>query len=456
MGTKIKFGAVVSAIGLLVALMVWAVLGSSQLLDEMRAKGREATSESFAIGKHLQKSVMDLNARIFALSEQGDRAEWSRFEADWAALGAWIDVQPLSTPHELEVRSRIKAAGVDYHRAAAAIATRTQARPGEGASTAGFGELQRQTERLVEEASELAAAHREALRDVVSNYTHRLTSLRNLLLGALALLVACGVGLGVAVQRQWIAPLQVQLVESEALLERQEKLASLGVLAAGVAHEIRNPLTAIKAWLFMHQRGLNPGTQEHSDAEVVSDELARLERIVKDFLNFARPSEPQLQLVPADQPLREVRDLLARPLEKHGIKLEIEPTTGREVRVDPQQIKQVLINLVRNAAEAIGEQGIVRLRARPDRVRLGGREADVVVLEVSDTGRGIPPEVQKRLFDPFFSTKDTGTGLGLSIAARIVEKHGGVLQYQTEVNRGTTFGVVLLQADAHAHANSAH
>jgi len=103
----------------------------------------------------------------------------------------------------------------------------------------------------------------------------------------------------------------------------------------------------------------------------------------------------------------------------------------------------VLINLVRNAIDAIAGAGTVTLRARAARASLGGRETDAVVLEVSDTGNGIPSEVEKRLFDPFFSTKETGTGLGLPIAARIVEKHGGILQYQTRPGHGTTFGVVL-------------
>jgi len=240
------------------------------------------------------------------------------------------------------------------------------------------------------------------------------------------------------------------------LLERQEKLASLGVLAAGVAHEIRNPLTAIKAWLFMHQRKLQPGTQEHTDAELMSNELGRLERIVRDFLLFARPSEPEMQVVPADRPLREVRDLLAPQLDKSGIKLVVEDSPAASIRVDPQQMKQVLINLVQNGADSIGQNGTVTLRARIDRKRLLERDTGVVILEVIDTGKGIPPDAKKRLFDPFFTTKDTGTGLGLSIAARIVEKHDGALQYQTEMNRGTTFGIVLRRVEEHEDQNSAH
>jgi signal transduction histidine kinase len=102
-----------------------------------------------------------------------------------------------------------------------------------------------------------------------------------------------------------------------------------------------------------------------------------------------------------------------------------------------------LINLVQNAAESIEGEGAITLRARTSVARLGGRSRPVVTLEVADTGKGIPPAVQKRLFDPFFTTKESGTGLGLPIAARIVENHGGALQYRTVPGRGTTFGIVL-------------
>jgi len=103
----------------------------------------------------------------------------------------------------------------------------------------------------------------------------------------------------------------------------------------------------------------------------------------------------------------------------------------------------VLINLVQNAADAIGRNGKITLRARPDQKKVGNGEVPVVALEVTDTGKGIPPDVEKRLFDPFFTTKEGGNGLGLSIAAQIVQKHGGELQYQTLLNHGTTFGIIL-------------
>jgi signal transduction histidine kinase len=121
---------------------------------------------------------------------------------------------------------------------------------------------------------------------------------------------------------------------------------------------------------------------------------------------------------------------------------------GIWVDADVQQLKQVLINLIRNSVEAIGRNGSITLSTRRGMVELEGRTRSVAILAVADTGKGMPPEIQSRLFDPFFTTKETGTGLGLAIAARIVQKHGGILRYETTVNRGTIFEVVLAEATA--------
>ena len=226
------------------------------------------------------------------------------------------------------------------------------------------------------------------------------------------------------------------MTESHAIIERQEKLASLGELAAGVAHEIRNPLTAIKFRLYSLKKSLPAGSVDNEDATVIGDEISRLERIVKDFLMFARPSEPELITIPAQRILQEVCDLLKPQLKKSAIELSVQPSDPAWVRADTQQIKQVLINLIQNSADSIGHDGKITLSAH------NGSD-NLVALEVADNGKGIPPEVQERLFDPFFTTKEGGTGLGLPIAARIIEKHGGELRYQTEPGHGTVFSVVL-------------
>jgi signal transduction histidine kinase len=130
-------------------------------------------------------------------------------------------------------------------------------------------------------------------------------------------------------------------------------------------------------------------------------------------------------------------------MEKSNLTLEISNSIDITIQGDPDQLKQVLLNLIRNAAEGIEECGTINLCLRAERASLRGRFVDAAILEVKDNGRGISPEAQKRLFDPFYTTKPAGTGLGLPIAARIVEQHGGTLRYKTKVGRGTTFGIIL-------------
>jgi signal transduction histidine kinase len=151
---------------------------------------------------------------------------------------------------------------------------------------------------------------------------------------------------------------------------------------------------------------------DNEDAVVIADEISRLERIVRDFLEFARPSEPETASVSAQRLLEEVSLLMRPQLEQAGIRLNLAETNGLWLNIDFQQIKQVLINLIRNAAESIDGSGTVTLRAFKAAVPIAGRPTLASVIEVGDTGRGIPPELGRRLFDPFFTTKDGGTGLG--------------------------------------------
>ena len=135
--------------------------------------------------------------------------------------------------------------------------------------------------------------------------------------------------------------------------------------------------------------------------------------------------------------------MLEPELRKSHIELKEEFLADPLIHADPAQLKQVLINLVKNAADAIGADGTITLRTRSETQGAGRRASVRALLEVEDTGPGIAPEVQKRLFDPFFTTKASGTGLGLSLAARMVEKHGGRLEYATAPGRGSTFRIVL-------------
>ncbi len=229
-------------------------------------------------------------------------------------------------------------------------------------------------------------------------------------------------------------------------LEQQtnlDKLAHFGRLAQELAHEIKQPLTAINARAYTLQKLLPLGTDTQKDAVVIRNEIKRLDHIVKDFLELARPAEPKLVPITAEQALEEIRDLMASQLEQESITLKVDCEEDLQFLADPQQLKQVLINLVRNAAETLDGGGAITLRSRQGTRELHGETTDAIILEVADTGPGIPPEIRPLIFDPFFSTKNDGTGLGLAIAAGIVDKHGGNLEFDTETGKGTVFRIVM-------------
>ena len=401
--------------------------------------------ESMRIADRFKDKLRYASDDMRRYSSGRDPARWAEFLNAGEDLKLWIDTQApnLAPGLEQEVLKQMGAVCAVYVRKARDLHDRMETTGESSASLTEYNGFFEQARHLNDLGLDLARIHYESRNEVLAHANRTLTRLRLSVLGLVGLLFAFGLALAARVYGDIIAPLRIKLVASHALMERHEKLASLGLLAAGVAHEIRNPLTAIKAGLFIQQKKFQPSSPERADIEVVEREILRLERIVNEFLLFARPADPEFATIFADQPLEEVQTLLTAQLAKDGIQLVREAAAPMRVKVDPAQIKQVLINLVQNAADSMEGGGTVTLRARHDRKRLANGEADVVVLEVADTGRGIPPEVEARLFDPFFTTKDIGTGLGLSIASRMVEKQGGSLQYQTQVNRGTTFGIVL-------------
>jgi signal transduction histidine kinase len=447
-GMKYRLVAFILAIAGMFVVIVWTGHTSWRRIGELREKLTTVKLQSFQIADHLQQTIRELNNLVLRYGVYQDANAWANFQTRSKALDAWIDDERpiLTTADERLVLDAINARYDKYLEAARDIGSRIRSSAPTATPLAEFPDFESQSERILDLGSQLAQAHLDSMSSFLAASQKSLTFLRAVLLTSLTLLLLSGGGLAVMVYRELIAPLRLKLVQSQALLERQEKLASLGLLAAGVAHEIRNPLTAIKAWLFLQQKHLLPGTTEHTDTQVIANEVSRLENIVKDVLLLARPSDPRLTTVPADEPLRQVQALLKPQLVMANIGLAFQDSVSAPIQIDAQQIQQVLINLIQNAADSIGHDGEVTLRARLDNKRLADRVREVVVLEVADNGKGIPPEVEKRLFDPFFTTKDTGTGLGLSIAARIVEKHGGALQYQTQPNRGTTFGIVLPRA----------
>jgi len=446
-----RMAVLVIALALVGALTLVVVQQSWKITNSLESRLTSGQMESFELATEFQSSLLKLNELMMRITARRDPTSLTEFREAGEKLNHWIDQHDpnvnknsiLTTDSEKRILPEINAAFDKYLEAANGVITNQQPAAMTPNEFAQLGRVEQQSQQLFNLGNQLAESHAWAHEHFLSEAIRELAVLRAVLTGSVVTMIALVGVLGRVLYRDLVKPLRIRLVQNQTLLERHEKLATLGTLAAGIAHEIRNPLTSIKARLYTlgkHIKGNEPGL---TDADVISDEIVRLERIVQDVLSFARPSEPKMQLTPVESSLREVHSLMTGTLAQNGVQLKVETGDGLFVSIDTALIKQVLINLVRNAAEAIEGGGKVTLRARSGRAKLNGVESAVAILEVVDTGKGIPPEVEARLFDPFFTTKEAGTGLGLSIAARIIEKHGGLLQYQTQVGRGTTFGIIL-------------
>jgi signal transduction histidine kinase len=429
----------------LAVVLAWAGSITWHDLRQLHRSFDSLQTDAFHLSDHIDASVDDLNNIVQRSNLRGHPEDRAAFQKQSQVLRQWIRTrQPnVTTPQERELVNQIDAAFTLYVSLSTKLMDERAQDGSEPPPTSALEQVDNKAASILELCELLRRAERDAQTEFMKNSRRALIWLQELLavqMGLLVIMVGTGI---VAVYRGVIGPLRVELGQSRALAARHEKLASLGTLAAGVAHEIRNPLTAINVRLHSLKKNLVQNSSEQEDALVIGHEIQRLERIVQEFLLFARPADPKLLTVSADSLLARIQSLFGPKFEKTSIQLNLVSVPDIWVRVDPHQMEQVLINLIQNAAESMETGGTITLRVRNGTSRLNGRARPVVMLEVSDTGMGIPPEVRKRMFDPFFTTKEEGTGLGLAIAARIVEKHGGSLECRSEVNRGTTFVILL-------------
>ena len=245
--------------------------------------------------------------------------------------------------------------------------------------------------------------------------------------------------------REWGETLEKKVAErSEALRRahaetaRSEKLASLGLLAAGIAHELNNPLTGVLTFSSLMRKKAADGSADAADLDLVIRETKRCAAIIRRLLDFAREKTPERQFADLNRLVEETVRIVERPahLRDIEIRLELEPSLPA-VWVDADLIKQVALNMLVNAQQAIEHKGAITVRTR--------RAGDRVELAIIDTGCGIPEKDLPRIFDPFFTTKGVGqgTGLGLSVSHGIVEAHGGTIEVTSALGEGTTFRVYL-------------
>jgi two-component system sensor histidine kinase HydH len=225
------------------------------------------------------------------------------------------------------------------------------------------------------------------------------------------------------------------ILEIEEQLRRADRLSALGELSAGMAHEIRNPLGSIRGTAEILQDGIESSDPRYEFTRILIKEVDRLNRVVQNFLDFARPAEKERSAVDVGGLLREVLTLTRLHAQKNGVKIELEVGETPPVQANPEQIKQAFLNLILNALQAMPDGGTLTLAAETEEDRLR--------LRFSDTGQGIPQENLERVFNPFFTTRSNGTGLGLAITHRIIQGHGGRMEVESRVGEGTTFTVIL-------------
>ncbi len=282
-------------------------------------------------------------------------------------------------------------------------------------------------------------------------YRQRLAELRRSLRIRVAIAAACGIGVLVLglIYVIYLIRKNRGLEQSRLAAERR---SYVGLLASGLAHEIRNPLNAMNMNLQMLEeelRGL-PGMDAADHAELLEStksEIKRLERLVNNFLAYARPSEPNFEPCDLNNVIREVARFLQADFQQSRVELTFDEGMLPVVELDETQFKQALMNLLVNARQVLRGGGKVTVRSRMD-------ERGDVTIEVEDDGPGIPEDARERVFEVFYSSRGGGTGLGLPIARQIVERHGGAIEVADRQGAGTTFVIRLPRRHARGEVPS--
>ena len=238
-----------------------------------------------------------------------------------------------------------------------------------------------------------------------------------------------------------VARLRDELADKNRELARRERLAALGHMAAGLAHEIRNPLGGIQLYASLLARDLTDSPKQFQIVEKIDRAVRLLDGLVGDILAFANPTEPQRRQVTLGQVVDQVAELIAPRLVQCGVTLRVDDACRDvELWADPRQLQQILMNVLLNAVEAAVEGGErdgrpwVSLSAEP-----ADRDGQTAIVRIADSGPGIDPDQLHHVFNPFYTTKDSGTGLGLAIVHQLVEAHGGSITASGDDDGGALF-----------------
>jgi len=246
----------------------------------------------------------------------------------------------------------------------------------------------------------------------------------------------------VTTTREELEKVSDDLEKSKEALVRSEKLVALGEVSAGVAHEIRTPLTSIKLFIQSLETVFPLDDETLEDFSIIKSEINKMEEIINRFLDFARPAFPKFESVNVNQLLSDAISLLKNRIKDENIVIETEyddnlpPIAG-----DGKQLGQVFLNMLLNSIEAMPDGG--RITVATNIISVSGEGKKLLKITIADTGCGISPALRRYIFDPFVTTKDTGTGMGLAIAFTVIEQHGGLIEVESEPGEGAMFMVYL-------------
>ena len=420
------------SLGVAVVIAVNAVGG----IRDIEKASEELELRNFRVAGQLRSQVFRLSANSVTYQVTGDEVYRERGTTYIEELHKYLDdVRPLfDVQEEKAVFSMMESRISQYEEELEPLVGND--RPSDPKLLAAHGRAAEVRDQIIELTSQLGESRRSVFKNSLETYNDVIRTFQYSLVIALGFLVTSLAFLAGLAYRAYVHPLQEQLADAEEVVEEKQELATIGSLAAGIAHEIRNPITAMKARMFALREFISTDSPAEHQAAVIDSELDRLERIVTQVLDFARPMEPDRKVVSSAEMLDGFHEALLPEIEARGISFDMGETAEADVSVDSSQLQQVMRNLVRNAAEACGIQGgTISLSSTVD--------AGTLTIRVSDTGVGIPPEYQARVFEPFFSKKKGGTGLGLPISRNLVRSVGGDLTLVCTPAGGTAFEITL-------------
>ena len=417
---SVLLGLLVVAIGLLAGQMSHTVARSSQAILTENVSSLKAAEE-------LEITLLDQKGLVSSYLVNGDPQWLKLLEEKRAKFEEWFNKakQVALTTHEQRILDRIRLLYQEYDRLRYHVIQLAQDGETRAAEQLLFQHGRELADRLYDSCEELLFFNEQLIAESQQASGHRLIWFQTMLWGSVATAILLGVLGGWLIARSMTR----RLVQSE-------KLASLGHMAGLVAHEGRNPLTAIKMRIHALQDELEASHASQDHVTVIRQEIERLERMVQNFLDLARLPEPCLRLLAVSDVITRALEVMKPTLEEQAIQVRTSLSDGLPlVHGDAEQLEQVLLNLLLNAVQAMPEGGVVDI---------GASWADgSLEVSVSDTGPGIPKESRANLFEPFFTTKANGIGLGLSLAKKVVEQHRGSIALKDRHGAGTTVAIRL-------------